>query len=726
MANLTETAQWHDNIYQLALTDKVKGGVDGAANIQPKQLADRTKYLKAYAEEVAQARGDALTLSARLGELEELIEEGSDDTYEFFASFAELPNPGVNKTKCVTLDTGFTYVWEDTLYTARFASVLNFPTIGIVGVVYISRSTGLRYSWTGAAYAINFPTFGDFPTVGDAGVVYHAEDTGLNYTWHTDRYGEHYPTFSDFPIPGETGIYYIADDSGFLCSWDDASGEYTGTYSRYTDLPAEGIAGVLYYVTEDGLSYGWYTNRYEAHFATVNALPAIGIAGRYYVTDSDDQLYTWSVPSQAYMTTYAEYDALPSSGKTTILYIVTADNLTYVWNAAASRYETRAANFQALPETGIAGRNYVTQDTGRLFTWHTDKYGAHYAAYAAFPSSGTADRYWIDESSAYIYEWWAAEEKYAVHFPTFEDFPDPGIEGVIYVDDSTGNSYTYDGSEYAPTEGGNGVLGNGDNTTIEEVDLLTFMGFVVPQNATVTEEEAIIAEAVDELHARLNNGGSGNQYLGGMKLGFYLDPPRIGSINRDKTYQNTRIRISGFNHYKNAVNTRNHLVFEFKNIPFKKEMRSSNINDGGYPGTSGAVLKPYLEGDFLTALKAALGITGEKTDYIYNVTRNVTQGNYGSRTKTAFSAAIFPPTEKEVFGSNPYGDSTTEADLTQLPIYVQGQTKVKTFNGSAEIWWEGSPYASSGSHFCHVNSSGAANYNNAASSRGCAPLLILS
>jgi hypothetical protein len=50
MANLTETAQWHDNIYQIATGDKVKGGVDGVANKQPQQLADRTQYLKQKVE----------------------------------------------------------------------------------------------------------------------------------------------------------------------------------------------------------------------------------------------------------------------------------------------------------------------------------------------------------------------------------------------------------------------------------------------------------------------------------------------------------------------------------------------------------------------------------------------------------------------------------------------------------------------------------------------------
>ena len=47
MANITEQAQWADNIYELALTDDVIGGPNGVDNLPHKQLANRTAYLKA-------------------------------------------------------------------------------------------------------------------------------------------------------------------------------------------------------------------------------------------------------------------------------------------------------------------------------------------------------------------------------------------------------------------------------------------------------------------------------------------------------------------------------------------------------------------------------------------------------------------------------------------------------------------------------------------------------
>ena len=46
MAYLPEENTYEAGIYQLELTDKVMGGADGISNLQGKQLANRTKYLK--------------------------------------------------------------------------------------------------------------------------------------------------------------------------------------------------------------------------------------------------------------------------------------------------------------------------------------------------------------------------------------------------------------------------------------------------------------------------------------------------------------------------------------------------------------------------------------------------------------------------------------------------------------------------------------------------------
>ncbi|KVD76982.1 phage tail protein [Burkholderia sp. ABCPW 14] len=50
MANLKEQVQWDDGIYQLETSDPVMGGPDGVDNLQAKQLANRTRFLKGEIE----------------------------------------------------------------------------------------------------------------------------------------------------------------------------------------------------------------------------------------------------------------------------------------------------------------------------------------------------------------------------------------------------------------------------------------------------------------------------------------------------------------------------------------------------------------------------------------------------------------------------------------------------------------------------------------------------
>jgi len=66
MANVTEVAQYDTGIYQIETTDPVLGGSGGIANVQAKQLANRTAFLKQIADEVVAARGSKANLDARL------------------------------------------------------------------------------------------------------------------------------------------------------------------------------------------------------------------------------------------------------------------------------------------------------------------------------------------------------------------------------------------------------------------------------------------------------------------------------------------------------------------------------------------------------------------------------------------------------------------------------------------------------------------------------------
>lgn len=72
MANVTETPVFEEGIYQIETTDPVLGGANGIANVQAKQLANRTAYLKTVADEVVDARGTKESLSERLDIIESI------------------------------------------------------------------------------------------------------------------------------------------------------------------------------------------------------------------------------------------------------------------------------------------------------------------------------------------------------------------------------------------------------------------------------------------------------------------------------------------------------------------------------------------------------------------------------------------------------------------------------------------------------------------------------
>jgi len=74
MANVTETPAWESGIYRIETTDPILGGETGTANIQAKQLANRTLWLKVRADQVDAAASGYGSLQARLTALQSQVE----------------------------------------------------------------------------------------------------------------------------------------------------------------------------------------------------------------------------------------------------------------------------------------------------------------------------------------------------------------------------------------------------------------------------------------------------------------------------------------------------------------------------------------------------------------------------------------------------------------------------------------------------------------------------
>lgn len=80
MGKLKETSTWENDIYQIEVTDPALGGENGPVNTAPRQLANRTRYLKDKADsvegELAAARGGKSTLAERINGLDMATSQG--------------------------------------------------------------------------------------------------------------------------------------------------------------------------------------------------------------------------------------------------------------------------------------------------------------------------------------------------------------------------------------------------------------------------------------------------------------------------------------------------------------------------------------------------------------------------------------------------------------------------------------------------------------------------
>lgn len=113
MANLTEAQIWESGIYRIETTDPILGGENGTSNVQGKQLANRTAYLKKRADEVDAAKTGYATLKDRLDNIDEQaqalgidMQDMSGATIKFALDMATQANKGVDSLKRVIQQSG--------------------------------------------------------------------------------------------------------------------------------------------------------------------------------------------------------------------------------------------------------------------------------------------------------------------------------------------------------------------------------------------------------------------------------------------------------------------------------------------------------------------------------------------------------------------------------------------------------------------------------------------
>ena len=250
-------------------------------------------------------------------------------------------------------------------------------------------------------------------------------------------------------------------------------------------------------------------------------------------------------------------------------------------------------------------------------------------------------------------------------------------------------------------------------------NLLDVLGIrEVHSDEPATLEE--VAQVMQILREKINADGESD--FSGLRYADYLDMPSLNdgstTYTWNGTYKNLRIMIAGFNIYKHAgdtENTKNHIVFTFRNCPLTRQMNSSDTNSGGYAASAMAT---YLEGNFKNGLRAVLG------DYLYTIRRLLsTKGNWAWKSDT-----VFLPTEQEIWGSVIWGETGYSGGFqAQYPVYRESVIyKVKLYNGARQWYFEATPYKDNTPAFCHSGNLGAAYYFSASAAGGVAPAFCVS
>lgn len=134
-------------------------------------------------------------------------------------------------------------------------------------------------------------------------------------------------------------------------------------------------------------------------------------------------------------------------------------------------------------------------------------------------------------------------------------------------------------------------------------------------------------------------------------------------------------------------------------------MNGSNTNLNGWRGSTMrtstmATLLNQLSSDLKSVLKFVNKVTSV--------------GNNSSGLETT-SDKLFLLSEIEVFGATQYSYA---GEGKQYEYYTAGNSTIKKVNGSADYWWERSPYSGGTSNFCCVPNSGAAGSSYASGSFG--------
>lgn len=163
----------------------------------------------------------------------------------------------------------------------------------------------------------------------------------------------------------------------------------------------------------------------------------------------------------------------------------------------------------------------------------------------------------------------------------------------------------------------------------------------------------------------------------------------IGGVN----YQ---VQIIGFNHDDLTSGGKAGITFQMVDcLNATAQMNSSNTNAGGW---NSSAMRSRMS-TYLSQLPSAL------QSVIKSVNKKSGTGNGSSSGTQTTSDKLFLLSEIEIFGTTTYSVS---GEGNQYEWYKAGNSRIKKVNGSADGWWERSPFSGGTGTFCIVGSGGTA------------------
>lgn len=169
---------------------------------------------------------------------------------------------------------------------------------------------------------------------------------------------------------------------------------------------------------------------------------------------------------------------------------------------------------------------------------------------------------------------------------------------------------------------------------------------------------------------------------------------------------NYEVQIIGFNHDDKVSGGKAAYSFQLVDcLNQTQQMNTSNTNTGGWNGSAMRGRMSTYKSQLPAALRNVIKTVKKKSG---------TGGGSSSGTQQT-NDDLFLLSEIEIFGTTTY---SVAGEGTQYEWYKAGNSRIKKVNGSADSWWERSPYSGDTNSFCIVYSSGSANYSGANYSRG--------